>query len=101
MSEPVKDKYGIRIFPAVARLDPYGEATLKRFSVAKIPLKRSELEDLSGRYYLQGLVFLSKIRELAHIEPTDYKLVSRLLRKAAIAFDEAADVESFLHRSAE
>ena len=100
MSEPVKDKHGIRIFTDVARLDPYNEATLKRFSVAKIKLKREEIEVLSDRYYMQGLVFLATIQGLTNEENPDCKLISRLLRKAAVAFDESADIEEYLKRDA-
>jgi hypothetical protein len=99
MSEPVYDKHGIRIFPDVARLDPYGEATLKRFSVAKLKPTKIELETLCCHYFCQGCEMVSTVhfmlREEASIDPF---VISRLLRKAAVAFDEAGNVDSILNK---
>lgn len=99
MSEPLKDKHGIRIFTDVARLDPYNEATLKRFSVAKLKPTKIELETLCCHYFCQGCEMVravhTMIREEVEIEPF---VISRLLRKAAVAFDEAGNVDSILNK---
>lgn len=102
MSEPVYDKHGIRIFPDVARLDPYAEATIKRFPLSmKKTAKRSELEVLSDRYFMQGALFLNAINHEIGKVPPDGRIIARLLRKAAVAFDESFDIDSYtdLNRS--
>ena len=90
---PQTDKYGIEIFPNVARVDQYGEVAVKRFLPSCV-LNRSNHLLVVNEYGLQGLAIIEEVKKeietaISEKKQIDTFLLSRLCHKAANAFLES------------
>ena len=90
-----KDRYGIKLYADVARIDQYGEVAVKRYN-PRVGWNRTEHLLCIGHYALQGKEILDAVsRHLkANNIPIDTFFLSKLCHKAAIAFTEAGNAET-------